>query len=264
MCTSGFRNLRATNLPGPAKYPAMESPLSTWDVFHGDRLELERGLSAAAIREALARGDLRDDDLVRPAGTTVAWARLAELSEVLDSTPTPSDQPASPPTPFPTHAAQPTSTPTTDLPGDFEIQAADSAESPVPSIESPLPIQERFTLRPDSDVTFPVINDIPAEVKFLPGGLSNPVLPGSADGFGPSLMMKRTRKRKTRTSTATARASRTWLRMSSKSSTTRSMSAQTFQSGLSNTPPKNIAPVGPKRKVIRVVSPSPSSAARLG
>ena len=105
MCTSGFRNLRATNLPGPAKYPAMESPLSTWDVFHGDRLELERGLSAAAIREALARGDLRDDDLVRPAGTTVAWARLAELSEVLDSTPTPSDQPASPPTPFPTHAA---------------------------------------------------------------------------------------------------------------------------------------------------------------
>ncbi len=133
----------------------------------------------SAIREALARGDLRDDDLVRPAGTTVAWARLAELSEVLDSTPTPSDQPASPPTPFPTHAAQPTSTPTTDLPGDFEIQAADSAESPVPSIESPLPIQERFTLRPDSDVTFPVINDIPAEVKFLPGGSSKPVLPGS-------------------------------------------------------------------------------------
>ena len=60
--------------------------------------------------------------------------------------------------------------------------------------------------------------------------------------------MKRTRKRKTRTSTATARASKTWLRMSSKSSTTRSMSAPTFQSGLSNTPPKNIAPVGPNKE----------------
>ena len=61
-----------------------EGPLASWDVFHGDRLELERGLSTAAIREALARGELRDDDLVRPAGTTVAWARLAEIPELLE------------------------------------------------------------------------------------------------------------------------------------------------------------------------------------
>ena len=49
---------------------AAEGLLASWDVFHADRLELERGLSTAAVRAALADGDLRDDDLVRPAGTT--------------------------------------------------------------------------------------------------------------------------------------------------------------------------------------------------
>ena len=32
--------------------------MANWDVFHGDRLELERGLTTSAIREALARGEL--------------------------------------------------------------------------------------------------------------------------------------------------------------------------------------------------------------
>ena len=47
--------------------------MAHWDVFHADRLELERGLDTAAIRHALECADLRDDDLVRPAGTTVTW-----------------------------------------------------------------------------------------------------------------------------------------------------------------------------------------------
>ena len=63
--------------------------MANWDVFHGDRLELERGLSTAAIREALARGELRDDDLVRPAGTTVAWSRLAEIPELIEAVASP-------------------------------------------------------------------------------------------------------------------------------------------------------------------------------
>ena len=57
--------------------------MASWDVFHADRLELERGLSAEAIRSALARGELRDDDLVRPAGTTVPWARIADIPELI-------------------------------------------------------------------------------------------------------------------------------------------------------------------------------------
>jgi biopolymer transport protein ExbD len=157
----------------------MESPLSTWDVFHGDRLELERGLTAAAILEALARGDLRDDDLIRPAGTTVAWARLAEMPELRGSAQPTADHSASSPAPVPTKPAPPNSTPAAESPGDYEIQVPDSDPNAFIAHESTAGAHERFSLRPDSDVTFPVISDVPAEVKFLPGGLSNPVLPGA-------------------------------------------------------------------------------------
>ena len=57
--------------------------MATWDIFHADRLELERGQSTQAIRAALARGDLRDDDLVRPSGTTIPWVRIADIPELL-------------------------------------------------------------------------------------------------------------------------------------------------------------------------------------
>jgi biopolymer transport protein ExbD len=58
--------------------------LATWDVFRSDRLEVERALTTEAVRAALARGDLRDDDLIRPAGTTVPWARLADLPALVE------------------------------------------------------------------------------------------------------------------------------------------------------------------------------------
>jgi biopolymer transport protein ExbD len=58
--------------------------LTLWDVFRSDRLEIERGLTTEAIRSALARGDLHDDDLIRPAGTTAPWARLADLPTLLE------------------------------------------------------------------------------------------------------------------------------------------------------------------------------------
>ena len=59
-----------------------EGALASWDVFHADSLELERGLSTDAVRAAVAGGTLRDDDLVRPSGTTVSWARLGDLPEL--------------------------------------------------------------------------------------------------------------------------------------------------------------------------------------
>src|SRR5262249_58823516 len=75
----------ACRCPGADRRPmiAAEDPLASWDVFHAERLELERGLSTAAVRAALAAGQLREDDLIRPAGTTAAWAPLADLSELL-------------------------------------------------------------------------------------------------------------------------------------------------------------------------------------
>ncbi len=67
--------------------------MANWDIFHADRLELERGQSTQAIRSALARGDLRDDDLVRPAGTIVPWARIADIPELLAPAPEPAWEP---------------------------------------------------------------------------------------------------------------------------------------------------------------------------
>jgi biopolymer transport protein ExbD len=60
--------------------------LATWDVFHSGRLEVQRSLTTDAVRAALARGDLQEDDLIRPAGTTVAWRRLGESPEVIEPT----------------------------------------------------------------------------------------------------------------------------------------------------------------------------------
>jgi biopolymer transport protein ExbD len=51
-----------------------------WDVFHSERLEAERNLTTQAVRDALARGDLVEDDLVRPAGET-RWGRLGDSPE---------------------------------------------------------------------------------------------------------------------------------------------------------------------------------------
>ena len=61
----------------------MEGCLASWDIFHADRLELSTGVSTDAIREGLAHGTLNDDDLIRPAGTTVAWGRIADIPELM-------------------------------------------------------------------------------------------------------------------------------------------------------------------------------------
>ncbi len=73
-----------------------ETNLATWDVFHADRLEVVRGLSTAAVREGLAKGDLRDDDLIRPAGTTVPWTPIADFADLTEPEPEPEPEPAPP------------------------------------------------------------------------------------------------------------------------------------------------------------------------
>jgi biopolymer transport protein ExbD len=133
--------------------------LAHWDVFHADRLELERGLDTAAIRRALECGDLRDDDLVRPAGTTVAWSQLAEVPELTETaSPSPELSTASPVSADPATVERPVSSPD---PSDFEVESedfgADLADSPA-TLRSP----DWVELRNDpDDVAFPVINDAP-------------------------------------------------------------------------------------------------------
>ena len=52
--------------------------MPNWDIFHSDRLEIERDLSPSAVRGLMAKGEIVDDDLARPAGSGEPWARLAD------------------------------------------------------------------------------------------------------------------------------------------------------------------------------------------
>jgi biopolymer transport protein ExbD len=71
-----------------------------WDVFHSDRLEAERSLTTEAVRGALARGELSEDDLVRPAGET-RWTRLGDSVEFGTIGPSIDENlPLEPPRPF--------------------------------------------------------------------------------------------------------------------------------------------------------------------
>ena len=69
--------------------------MATWDVFHSERLEAEKSLSTEAVREALARGELVEDDLIRPSGET-RWGRLGdspEFGELASTAPPPEEAP---------------------------------------------------------------------------------------------------------------------------------------------------------------------------
>ena len=58
----------------------MPGPQPLWDVFHSDRLEAERSLTTDQVLNALAKGDLVEDDLVRQAGDT-RWTRIGDSLE---------------------------------------------------------------------------------------------------------------------------------------------------------------------------------------
>lgn len=143
--------------------------MATWDVFHADRLELERELSTEAIRAALARGDFRDDDLVRPAGSSVPWKQIADFPELLPEAPEPPPEPAAGPA-VPSDLVPPASPPLADF---EEVQ---------PGIERIIPAQKNHepTLSPDSaspsDVAFPVIEaeTPPARPHHEPGRTAPP------------------------------------------------------------------------------------------
>ncbi len=126
--------------------------MASWDIFHADRLELERGQSTQAIRSALARGDLRDDDLVRPAGTTIPWARIADMPELTAPEPesTPEPEPAGP------SPSAETSRPEPRLPDFEEIQTNLEELIPPPRFHHPTELPGASP----SDVAFPVI-DVP-------------------------------------------------------------------------------------------------------
>jgi biopolymer transport protein ExbD len=122
--------------------------VASWDIFHADRLELERGQSVQAIRLALARGDLRDDDLVRPAGTTIPWARIADIPELLP----PASEPVLEPGPTEHRASAAAPRPEDRLPDFEEIQPGLEELVPPPKQHHPTELPGSST----SDVAFPI------------------------------------------------------------------------------------------------------------
>ena len=135
--------------------------LGTWDVFHADRLELERGLDAEAICSALARGELRDDDLVRPAGSTTPWARIADIPELM-APPSPPGNPVPMASPVAGGAE-----PSADSRDRLEIEDFEEVQPRIEEIVPP-PRPHEPTLLPgssSSDVTFPVIEERPENIK---------------------------------------------------------------------------------------------------
>src|SRR5262249_2541274 len=177
----------ACRCPGADRRPmiAAEDPLASWDVFHAERLELERGLSTAAVRAALAAGQLREDDLIRPAGTTAARAPLADPPRLL----APVDPAHGPPPPPPPPAPGPPPPPPTPAPGppcppppspapqagDFESRAAAFAPGPPPAADPTLPGPAWLQLggEPD-DVAFPVLDQRPSAAESPPSGRQPP------------------------------------------------------------------------------------------
>ncbi len=97
--------------------------MANWDVFHSERLEVERGLPAEEIQARRARGELHDDDLVRPAGTTLPWKSLID-------TPAFASMPAAPPAPAP---VLPTPLPTPPSKSEPELSPHSTDDLPPPS-----------------------------------------------------------------------------------------------------------------------------------
>jgi biopolymer transport protein ExbD len=140
--------------------------VASWDIFHADRLELERGLSAQSIRSALSRGDLRDDDLVRPTGTTIPWARIADIPELLAATPEVVPEPG-----LAAHGPGPEASQPENRLADFEdVQPNLETVIPPPKKHHPTELPGSST----SDVAFPVL-EVPE-----PPPLRAPSPPGTA------------------------------------------------------------------------------------
>ena len=167
---------------------------SAWDVFHAESLELQRGLSTAAVRTALAGGSIRDDDLVRPAGTTSTWTRLADIPELtaaseigLIPAPIPEPPPNKPQSgseasPEAIQTGKGRVRPSADRQEVSDPNNSDDKSAMIANARASLPSKStRDQLGgDDGDVSFPVLSGRPAEpapVKITAPGLDSTAAP---------------------------------------------------------------------------------------
>jgi biopolymer transport protein ExbD len=122
--------------------------MDRWDVFVADRLEVLRDLSADEVRAARGGGQVRDDDLVRPSGSSDPWGRLCDHPDLLAPAATARIEPEPAPAPPPPPAPMPP-TPA----GDFGPAIEDDEEGESPTVEAIAPMVDLGRL--DLDLTPP-------------------------------------------------------------------------------------------------------------
>jgi biopolymer transport protein ExbD len=159
--------------------------MQLWDVFHNARVEAEHSLTADAVRQALASGDLVQDDLVRPAGHT-SWTRIGDSPEFSTLGLTPDRNPfASGPASFEppsfdeeldtaeSHFSQFEEVPEPDAPGDREPPRAPKPQQPIHDLE----------FQSDADFEIEVEVDDDPKPQPAPGHRREPIagLPISSD-----------------------------------------------------------------------------------
>jgi biopolymer transport protein ExbD len=155
--------------------------MAEWDVFHSERLEAERSLTTEDVRDALARGGLVEDDLIRPSGST-RWTRLGDLDEFAG--------PAAPAAPLASKEPMEFAPPSIDE--DYEDEAAEGDISRFeidPTFDVPLDREDLariesepppdFEIEVEEEVDEPVPAPVPLPADRPPSSLV--AMPATAD-----------------------------------------------------------------------------------
>ena len=150
--------------------------MDSWDIFHGDSLEVERGLSTLQVRASLAAGDLRPEDLARPAGTK-DWLPIAQIEALRLPTRTKRAESATP------------EKPENHPQGTTPVHPSDAVAETAPSADS-----HDLGGADPSDVSFPTISasavfegqsppEIEVTIPELPADSSTRAIPGTDWGW---------------------------------------------------------------------------------
>ena len=118
-----------------------------WDVFHSERLEVDRGVDAEVVRSRLASGALNGDDLIRPSGTT-RWSRISQVAEFASPIVEPSVV-IDPPMIRLDSGPEPGLEPTADL--EFPEESDETGEFPTADVREPEPAPEPPVLPDDEE-----------------------------------------------------------------------------------------------------------------
>lgn len=138
--------------------------MPNWDVFHSDRLEVERNLDTEQVRNAITQGTIREDDMARLAGTEDPWRRIGDMVALLPPKTTP-PAPAAPKTKVPTSVllddlSKPPAVPAGTIPSAGAVIADDRADMRAQTASAPRP--------GDSDLALPVYQEEPEEAAYDP------------------------------------------------------------------------------------------------